>query len=152
MAIAKIIAVKTLRYPEFNDVLTVWMFDEGVQHNDTKLILSEVFNETKENVKYLPGITLPNHVKAVPDLKKAAQDADRRLGCESNREIVSCRACVRAQSVSLVRSRPQIRVPSPPPFRFWPTGLSLFPCEIRCSLSFEINEIKGIQMRSSESK
>ena len=45
---------------------------------------------------------------------------DRRLGGESNREIVSCRTCVRAQSVSLVRSRPQIRMPSPSLFPFGP--------------------------------
>merc|ERR1719333_1953070 len=38
--------------------------------------LSELFNETKENVKYLPGITMPEHVKAEPDLKKAVKDAD----------------------------------------------------------------------------
>merc|ERR1712178_88426 len=38
--------------------------------------LSELFNETKENVKYLPGVTLPPHVKAEPDIKKAIKDAD----------------------------------------------------------------------------
>ena len=37
-------------------------------------------------------------------------------------------------------------------FPFGPEISSLFPCEIRCSLSLEINEIKGIQVRSSESK
>ena len=37
-------------------------------------------------------------------------------------------------------------------FPFGPGIPSLFPCEIRCSLSLEINEIKGIQVRSSESK
>ncbi len=44
----------------------------------------------------------------------------RRLGGESNWEIVSCRACVRAQSVSLVRSRPQIGKPPPSLFPFAP--------------------------------
>jgi len=76
MAIAKIIAGNTLRHSDFNDTLTVWMFDEEVQHKGTKRKLSELFNETKENVKYLPGITLPNHVRAEPDLKKAVKDAD----------------------------------------------------------------------------
>ena len=37
-------------------------------------------------------------------------------------------------------------------FPFRPEISSLFPCEIRCSLSLEINEIKGIHVRSSESK
>jgi glycerol-3-phosphate dehydrogenase (NAD+) len=76
MAIATIIAGNTARHAEFNDDLTVWMFDEDVQHKGQKRKLSELFNETKENVKYLPGVTLPNHVKAEPDLKKAVQDAD----------------------------------------------------------------------------
>jgi len=76
MAIATIIAGNTARHPEFTDDLTVWMFDEEVQHKGVKRKLSEVFNETKENVKYLPGITLPPHVKAEPDIKKAVGNAD----------------------------------------------------------------------------
>merc|ERR1719428_2110674 len=76
MAIAKIIAGNTARHEEFHDDLTVWMFEEEVIHKGTKRKLSELFNETKENVKYLPGVTLANHVKAQPDLKKAVADAD----------------------------------------------------------------------------
>ena len=45
---------------------------------------------------------------------------------------------------------------NPRPFALFPFhigGISaLVPWEIRCSLSLEINEIKGIQVRSSESK
>merc|ERR1712224_821274 len=63
-------------HEEFNDDLTVWMFEEEVVHKGTKRKLSELFNETKENVKYLPGVTLTNNVKAQPDLKKAVADAD----------------------------------------------------------------------------
>jgi len=63
-------------HEEFNDDLTVWMFEEEVVHKGTKRKLSELFNETKENVKYLPGVTLANHVKAQPDLKKAVANAD----------------------------------------------------------------------------
>lgn len=80
MAIATIIAGNTSRHPEFEDTLTVWMFEEEVQHKGVKRKLSEVFNETKENVKYLPGITLPEHVKAEPDLKKAVMYADVLIG------------------------------------------------------------------------
>merc|ERR1719428_2907 len=76
MAIAKIIAGNTARHEEFHDDLTVWMFEEEVIHKGTKRKLSELFNETKENVKYLPGHTLANNVKAQPDLKKAVADAD----------------------------------------------------------------------------
>jgi len=76
MAIAKIIAGNTSRHDEFEDKLTVWMFDEQVEHKGKKRKLSELFNETKENVKYLPGITLPSNVSAEPDLKKAVSNAD----------------------------------------------------------------------------
>jgi len=76
MAIAKIIAGNTHRHAEFADELNVWMFEEEVQHRGQKRKLSELFNETKENVKYLPGVTLPAHVKAQPDLKQAVKDAD----------------------------------------------------------------------------
>lgn len=76
MAIAKIIAQNTSRHDEFHDDLTVWMFEEEVVHKGMKRKLSELFNETKENVKYLPGHTLPEHVKAEPNLKNAVKDAD----------------------------------------------------------------------------
>ena len=73
-------------------------------------------------------------------------------GAETNREIVSFRSCVRAQLY--VRSE-WISKMITDPFSLFPFRreiLSLFPWEIRCSLSLEINEIKGIQVRSSESK
>ena len=38
--------------------------------------LTEIINETHENVKYLPGHKLPPNVIAVPDVVKAAEDAD----------------------------------------------------------------------------
>jgi len=38
--------------------------------------LTEIINETHENVKYLPGHKLPANVVAVPDLVEAAKDAD----------------------------------------------------------------------------
>jgi glycerol-3-phosphate dehydrogenase (NAD+) len=76
MAIARIIAGNTARHECFNDQLTLWMFEEEVEHKGKKRKLSELFNETKENVKYLPGITMQSHVKAEPDLKKAVMYAD----------------------------------------------------------------------------
>ena len=92
-------------------------------------------------------------------MEGVGEGVDRRLGGVSsplgrpprNREIVSCRACVRAEPM-LGGNASQISSVRTFPFPFVPGGPSLFPCEIRCSLSLEINEIKGIQMRSSESK
>merc|ERR1711897_81355 len=52
------------------------MFEEQVEHRGVKRKLSEVFNEGKENIKYLPGIQLPQNIMAEPDVKKAVGDAD----------------------------------------------------------------------------
>eukprot|EP00413_Alexandrium_margalefii_P047606 CAMPEP_0204606992 /NCGR_PEP_ID=MMETSP0661-20131031/59427_1 /ASSEMBLY_ACC=CAM_ASM_000606 /TAXON_ID=109239 /ORGANISM="Alexandrium margalefi, Strain AMGDE01CS-322" /LENGTH=136 /DNA_ID=CAMNT_0051618361 /DNA_START=44 /DNA_END=451 /DNA_ORIENTATION=+ len=75
-AIAKIIAKNTARHADFKDEVTMWMFEEQVEHKGIKRKLSEIFNESKENIKYLPGIQLPPNVVAEPDVKKAVADAD----------------------------------------------------------------------------
>mmetsp|Transcript_83950 Transcript_83950/g.219310 ORF Transcript_83950/g.219310 Transcript_83950/m.219310 type:complete len:362 (-) Transcript_83950:178-1263(-) len=75
-AIAKIIAKNCARHDDFAHEVTMWMFEEQVEHRGIKRKLSEVFNEGKENVKYLPGVVLPDNIRAEPDLKKAAEGAD----------------------------------------------------------------------------
>lgn len=75
-AIAKIIAKNAERHGDFENTVTMWMFEEMVEHKGIKRKLSETFNETHENVKYLPGVQLPPNVTAEPDLKKAADGAD----------------------------------------------------------------------------
>jgi len=75
-AIAKIIAENTARHDDFHTEVTMWMFEEQVEHKGIKRKLSDVFNESKENIKYLPGIQLPPNVRAEPDVKKAVEDAD----------------------------------------------------------------------------
>jgi len=75
-AIAKVIAQNTSRLPQFHDTVSMWMFEEQVEHRGVKRKLSEVFNESKENIKYLPGIQLPQNVVAEPDVKMAVADAD----------------------------------------------------------------------------
>ena len=73
-------------------------------------------------------------------------------GLRPNREIVSFRSCVRAQLY--VRSEWISKMIADPfslfPFAHEITSLSSW--EIRCSLSLDIDEIKGVQVRSSESK
>jgi len=75
-AIAKIIAKNCARHDDFATEVTMWMFEEQVEHRGIKRKLSEVFNEGKENIKYLPGVVLPDNIRAEPDLKKAAEGAD----------------------------------------------------------------------------
>jgi len=75
-AIAKIIAKNAERHSEFDTTVKMWMFEETVEHKGIKRKLSETFNETHENIKYLPGVQLPSNVMAEPDLKKASDGAD----------------------------------------------------------------------------
>lgn len=70
--IAKIVGFNAMRYPELENIVTMWVFEEMV--NGEKL--TEIINKTHENVKYLPGIALPHNVIAEPDLQKASADAD----------------------------------------------------------------------------
>ena len=57
-AIARIIGANVLEHPEFDDKVMMWVFEEIV--NGKKL--TEIINEKHENVKYLPGFTLPDNV------------------------------------------------------------------------------------------
>ena len=50
----------------------MWVYEELI---DGKR-LSQIINTQHENVKYLPGIKLPENVTAVPDLIEATRDAD----------------------------------------------------------------------------
>ena len=57
-AISKIIGYNVLKSPLFQREVSMWVFEEMV--NGRKL--SEIINTDHENVKYLPGITLPDNV------------------------------------------------------------------------------------------
>lgn len=72
-AIARLVGYNAARLPErFQSEVTMWVFEEEV--NGRKL--TEIINTDHENVKYLPGRTLPSNVVAVPDIVTAAADAD----------------------------------------------------------------------------
>lgn len=57
-AIAKIVGHNAARLPQFDDRVTMYVYEEMV--NGKKL--TEIINETHENVKYLPGHKLPENV------------------------------------------------------------------------------------------
>lgn len=71
-AIAKIVGANAARLPNFEDRVTMYVFEEMIEGKK----LTEIINTTHENVKYLPGHTLPANVVAVPDVVEAAKDAD----------------------------------------------------------------------------
>ncbi|CDK27811.1 unnamed protein product [Kuraishia capsulata CBS 1993] len=71
--IAKVIAESTAEKPEmFQRDVNMWVYEELV--NGEKL--TEIINTRHENVKYLPDVTLPSNVIAVPDIVEAATGAD----------------------------------------------------------------------------
>lgn len=57
-AIAKIVGANAARLPNFNDRVTMYVFEEMIDGKK----LTEIINETHENVKYLPGHKLPANV------------------------------------------------------------------------------------------
>jgi len=72
-AIAKIVGNNVVNFPErFEEKVSMWVFEELVDGKK----LTEIINETHENVKYLPNHKLPSNVVAIPDLLDAAKDAD----------------------------------------------------------------------------
>lgn len=57
-AIAKIVGQNCAKLPNFDERVTMYVYEELV--NGKKL--TEIINETHENVKYLPGHKLPANV------------------------------------------------------------------------------------------
>ncbi|AAS52231.1 ADR311Cp [Eremothecium gossypii ATCC 10895] len=71
--IAKVVAENTQEYPQlFERRVDMWVFEEQIEGRK----LTEIINEQHENVKYLPGITLPENLVANPSVAAAAADAD----------------------------------------------------------------------------
>lgn len=71
-AIARIAGINAARHDQFNPQVNMWTMEELIDGKK----LTEIINTTHENVKYLPGVTLPENVVAVPDLIDSARDAD----------------------------------------------------------------------------
>lgn len=72
-AIARLVGYNAARLTDrFVKEVNMWVFEEEI--NGEKL--SHIINTKHENVKYLPGRALPENIVAVPDLVKAASEAD----------------------------------------------------------------------------
>ncbi|KAF4520037.1 hypothetical protein B566_EDAN008324 [Ephemera danica] len=71
-AIAKIVGNNVQKFEYLDNRVTMHVHEEMVDGKK----LTEIINETHENVKYLPGHKLPANVIAVPDIVEAAKDAD----------------------------------------------------------------------------
>jgi glycerol-3-phosphate dehydrogenase (NAD+) len=70
-AISTIIGYNAGRYDEFETIVNMYVYEELIG----EVKLTDIINEKHENVKYLPGVTLPENIVAISDLSKACQDA-----------------------------------------------------------------------------
>ncbi len=76
--IVKNVGENTKRFPEmFHPTVNMWVFEENIEGRN----LSDIINEEHENVKYLPGVALPDNVLAVSDLRKCCENADVLIFC-----------------------------------------------------------------------
>jgi len=71
-AIAKIIGNNVMKSTQFDQTVNMYVYEETV--NDQKL--TDIINTQHENVKYLPGIKLPENIVAVPTVLEACHNAD----------------------------------------------------------------------------
>jgi glycerol-3-phosphate dehydrogenase (NAD+) len=79
-AIATKVGRNCERLDDVQSRVNMWVYEEMVEVNDdngqsSRQKLTEVINNRHENVKYLPGIKLPESVVAVADLAEACRDA-----------------------------------------------------------------------------
>ncbi|KAF9210184.1 glycerol-3-phosphate dehydrogenase [Haplosporangium sp. Z 27] len=70
-AVAKIIGTNVNNFDHFDKEVKMWVYEEQVDGQN----LTDIINTKHENVKYLPGISLPKNVKACPDLMETCKDA-----------------------------------------------------------------------------
>ncbi|KAF8928331.1 glycerol-3-phosphate dehydrogenase [Dissophora ornata] len=70
-AVAKIVGSNVRNFEHFNKEVKMWVFEERVDGQN----LTDIINTKHENVKYLPGIKLPDNVVACPDLVQTCADA-----------------------------------------------------------------------------
>ncbi|CAD2091412.1 glycerol-3-phosphate dehydrogenase, putative [Plasmodium vinckei lentum] len=70
--ISKIISENTQRSKIFHPIVRMYV-NEEIADNEK---LSDIINKTKENVKYMKGMKLPNNIVAIPDIDKVIEDAD----------------------------------------------------------------------------
>jgi len=74
-AIATKVGLNCERLPHFENEVNMWVYEEMVEVDGESRKLTEVINSQHENIKYLPGIKLPQNVIAVADLAEACKDA-----------------------------------------------------------------------------
>lgn len=78
-AAVRMVAQNTMEDPsdEFEEKIPMWVYEEDFEGRK----LTEFINKEHQNPKYLPGVTLPDNVYAVPELTKVIENADIIIIC-----------------------------------------------------------------------
>jgi glycerol-3-phosphate dehydrogenase (NAD+) len=76
-ASVRLAAQNVLKHDRFEDEIRMWVYEEMVNGRP----LTEIINETHENVKYLPGIGIGANVKALSSLQETVKGADIIIIC-----------------------------------------------------------------------
>ncbi|XP_074652039.1 glycerol-3-phosphate dehydrogenase [NAD(+)], cytoplasmic-like isoform X2 [Tubulanus polymorphus] len=71
-AIAKIVGNNVAKDPTFEKNVSMYVYEEMIEGRK----LTDIINTDHENLRYLPGIKLPENVIAIPDVTDACKDAD----------------------------------------------------------------------------
>mmetsp|Transcript_51 Transcript_51/g.87 ORF Transcript_51/g.87 Transcript_51/m.87 type:complete len:391 (+) Transcript_51:111-1283(+) len=75
-AIATVIGSNCARHESLDTTVNMYVYEERITLEDGSTNnISDIINERHENVKYLPGISIPENVVAIPDLATACKDA-----------------------------------------------------------------------------
>ncbi|KAI8901208.1 NAD-dependent glycerol-3-phosphate dehydrogenase C-terminus-domain-containing protein [Globomyces pollinis-pini] len=104
-AIAKIVGRNVTNFPEIDNEVRMWVFEEIYQGKR----LTEIINTTHENVKYLPNIPLPKNIVAVPELLKAVEGATLLIFVVPHQFVKGCceqlydRLEPNARAISLIK-------------------------------------------------
>jgi glycerol-3-phosphate dehydrogenase (NAD+) len=76
-AAAKLAAANAKRLDVFEEGVEMWVYEEDIDGRK----LTEIINETSQNSKYLPNISIGENVHAEPELLKAVQGANVLVLC-----------------------------------------------------------------------
>ncbi|GES99993.1 glycerol-3-phosphate dehydrogenase [NAD(+)], cytoplasmic isoform X1 [Rhizophagus clarus] len=69
--IARMLGTNVVQQKGFDHEIKMWVFEEMIGERK----LTDLINEKHENIKYLPGIRIPDNIIAVSDILEAAKDA-----------------------------------------------------------------------------
>jgi glycerol-3-phosphate dehydrogenase (NAD+) len=76
-ALTRILGANALRHPVFDDEVKMYVYEEMIDGKP----LTQIINETNENVKYLKNAKFTPNVKAVPDISDAVAGATMVCFC-----------------------------------------------------------------------